>query len=58
MISKDQTLNQAKKFNPGKFKFKIIYLKKNLGYVQCQKSYHYSIKNNFDIVVLSHCQNI
>ena len=53
--SKDQTLNQAKKFNPGKFKFKIIYLKKNLGYGGNQKiGYFYSIKNNFDIVVLLH----
>lgn len=53
--SKDNTVRQAKQFNPGKFKFKIIYLKKNLGYGGNQKiGYFYSIKYNYDIVVLLH----
>ena len=53
--SQDSTLEQAKKFKPLKFKYNIICPNKNLGYGGNQKiGYYYSIKKNFDYVVLLH----
>ena len=53
--SQDKTLEQAKKFKPLKFKYNIICHNKNLGYGGNQKiGYYYSIKKNFDYVVLLH----
>ncbi len=51
--SKDQTINEVKKFN--KRNLKLISHKKNLGYGGNQKvGYFYAIKNKFDFVVLLH----
>lgn len=53
--SQDNTLEEAKKFKPLKFKYNIICPNKNLGYGGNQKiGYYYSIKKNFDYVVLLH----
>jgi len=53
--SEDDTTYIAKKFKPGKFKYKIHLHKKNQGYGGNQKiGYFYAIKNSFDYVVLLH----
>lgn len=53
--SKDNTLQETKKFKTNNFKYNVISLYKNLGYGGNQKiGYYYSILNNFDYVVLLH----